>query len=121
MARVEIPYKFPSYNEYQNLNRKNPYAGASRKKQIEKDIAWFLNRLPEFKEPVWIHFHWIEGNHKRDLDNVSFAKKFILDALVKQGKLVNDNTKYVVGFMDTIEFMREWKVIVEIKEVEDGL
>ena len=57
------------------------------KKEVEIDIGWYINQLPEYKNPIKIHFHWVEENKKRDLDNVCFAKKFILDSMVKAGKL----------------------------------
>ena len=72
--------------------------------------------MPRFDNPIKIHFHWIEGNKKRDLDNVCFAKKFILDSMVKHGKLKDDNRKYVYAFTDTFEYGKETKVILEIEE-----
>ena len=86
------------------------------KRNIEDDIGICIRSLPRYKKPVKIHFHWIEGNKKRDLDNVSFAKKFILDSMVKTGKLQDDNKNYVRGFKDTFEYGKTTKVIVEIEE-----
>lgn len=87
------------------------------KKQIESDIAYFITKLPRFERPINIHFHWVEGNKRRDLDNVAFGKKFILDALVKCGKMKDDNRKFVTGFIDTFEYGKETKVIMYIEEV----
>lgn len=117
MNEIEIPMKLPSLNQYINECRKNKFAGAKMKKQIEDDIGWYINKLPKYENPVQIHFHWIEENKKRDLDNVSFAKKFILDSLVKAGKLKDDNRNCVTGFIDTFEYAKESKVIFKIKEV----
>ena len=64
-----------------------------------------------------ITFNWIESNRKRDLDNVAFAKKFILDALVKCGKMKDDNRNYVLGFVDEFFYSNETKVILKIEEV----
>ena len=47
---------------------------------------------------------------------VSFAKKFILDSMVKTEKLQDDNKNYVKGFKDTFEYGKTTKVIVEIEE-----
>ena len=115
--KIEIPMRLPSLNQYIYECRKNKYAGANMKKQIEKDLAWYINKLPRYDKTIQIHFHWIEENKKRDLDNVCFAKKFILDALVKAGKLKDDNRNCVSGFTDTFEYAKESKVILEIKEV----
>ena len=117
MIELEIPIKLPSLNQYINECRKNKYAGAKMKADVERDIGWYINTLPTYQKPLKIHFHWIEGNKKRDLDNVCFAKKFILDAMVKCGKLKDDNRNCVTGFTDTFEYAKETKVILEIEEV----
>ena len=120
MERIEIPYKFPSLNEYTSANRTKWQSGAKLKKQIQKEIGWFLKDLPTFTNPVFIEFTWIEGNRRRDWDNVTYAKKFILDALVEQGKLHDDGRKNVKGHRDNFSYKKdEWKVIVEIKEELD--
>lgn len=117
-AICKIDMKLPSANEYIQVCRTNPYKAAKFKNNLEADISLFITRLPRFENPVKIHFHWIESNKKRDLDNVAFAKKFILDALTKSGKLKNDNHKYVIGFTDTFEYGETTGVILEIEEVE---
>ena len=117
--KLEIPYKLPSLNQYINECRKNRYAGAAMKVKIEKELAWYINTLPTDKKPIKIHFHWVEGNKKRDLDNVCFAKKFILDCMVKCGKLKDDNRKCVTGFVDTFDYGKETKVILEITEISN--
>lgn len=113
-----IDLKMPSFNEYVNECRRNRYAANAMKRGLQDIIAVYIRDLPEFKKPVRIHFHWIEENHRRDLDNVSYAKKFILDALVECGKLANDSQKYVIGFIDTFDIGEWTKVIVDIEEVK---
>lgn len=120
MDRIEIPFRLPSLNQYINECRKNRYAGANMKRTVEKDIGWYINLLPKYKKPIKIHFIWIEENKKRDLDNVCSAKKFILDSMVKAGKLKNDNRNYVTGFIDTFKYGKESKVILEIEESEEN-
>lgn len=115
--KVIIPFRLPSLNNYILECRKNKYAGANMKKKVENDIMFFINKLPNYTKPINIHFHWVEENKRRDLDNVCFAKKFILDSMVKAGKLQNDNRNCVTGFTDTFEYGKESKVILEIKEV----
>ncbi len=63
-----------------------------------------------------ITFYWfVSGKH--DYDNVRFGAKYILDGMVKSGKLPNDSPKYIVGFggdyFTKVEKGQE-KVIVEI-------
>lgn len=119
MDKIEIPFRLPSLNEYikaSKVIKGNWNAGNQMKQDTQHSIYYFIKRLPEYKKPVKIHFHWVEENKKRDLDNICFAKKFILDSLVKAGKLKNDNRKYVAGFTDTFEYAKESKVILEITE-----
>lgn len=117
-ARVgcEIPMKLPSLNEYIRICRANPYLASKFKKDLEEDISFYLMELPRFKKPVKIHFHWVEENKRRDLDNVAYAKKHILDAMVKAGKLLDDNRKCVTAFTDTFSYGKEAKVILTIEE-----
>lgn len=114
----EIKCKLPSLNEYISACRSNKYGAAQFKRYEEQKISWYIGHLPTFDTPVKIHFHWVEGNKRRDLDNVCFAKKFILDAMVKMGKLKDDNRKCVCGFIDTFEYAKETKVILTIEEAE---
>ena len=120
MNKIEIPFRLPSLNQYINECRKNRYAGAKMKKDVDADIDWYINTLPKYQKPIKIHFHWIEENKRRDFDNICFAKKFILDSMVKAGKLKDDNRNYVVGFTDTFEYGKTSKVILEIEEVQNG-
>ena len=113
----EIDLKLPSLNEYIRVCRTNRFQAAKFKRDVEEDISWFIKRLPKFDNPVTIDFHWIEENKRRDLDNICFAKKFILDALVKAGKLKNDNRRYVTAFNDSFSYGDRAKVILTIKEL----
>ena len=118
MTSIEIPYKFPSLNEYTAACRGNAYGGAAMKKRVQKQIAPYIMKLPKYERPVYIHFHWVEGNNRRDWDNVTWNHKFILDAMVECGKLKDDNRKCVIGFGDTFEVQKgTYKVVLEISEV----
>lgn len=113
----EINAKLPSLNEYVRVCRANRYEASKYKRRIEGEIGLFLGRVPRFEKPVRLLFHWVERDSRRDLDNVAFSKKFILDALVKRGKLIDDGQRYVKGFEDTFAHGKETKVIVTIEEV----
>ena len=120
MIKIEIPYKFPSLNEYTAACRGNAYGGASMKKKVQKEISPYIMQLPKFENPVFIHFHWVEGNNRRDYDNISWNHKFILDSMVECGKLKDDNRKCVLGSTDTFSVENGvYKVILEISEVTD--
>lgn len=94
--------RLPSLNEYTKANRTNIYVGAKMKKDAQAQIKQGLQGVTrrEVLTPCQVRFKWYEPNEKRDLDNVAFAKKFILDALVEEGILPNDSPKYVRGFQD---------------------
>lgn len=109
--------RLPSLNTYINECRKNRYAGAKFKADLEKDIAFYLSALPKIEKPIKITFEWVEENRRRDIDNLSFSKKFILDAMVKIGVLSNDNRKHVTAFTDIFSYGKESKVILNIEEV----
>ena len=115
--RIEIPLKLPSLNEYINACRNNRYTGARMKLNTEQGIGWYLSKMPKYEKPIKIHFTWIEQNKKRDLDNICFAKKFILDAMQAYGKIKNDNLNYVTGFTDSFEIGDSYKVIMDIEEL----
>ena len=115
--------KLPSLNDYTNKCRSNKYEGAKLKAEVEYNIGWYiiqaLNKgtLRPTKKPVRIEFIWHEKTIKRDPDNIASAKKFILDAMQKQGVIVNDNRKYIKGFTDEIVDDKEDYVEVIIREV----
>lgn len=115
-AICEIPIKFLSFNGYVDLCRRNRYQSAKYKRQVEDEIYYYVKDLPRFNA-VHVRFHWVEENKRRDLDNVCYAKKFILDALVMYGKLKDDGPKYVKAFADTFGYGHKTKVVVEIVEV----
>jgi Holliday junction resolvase RusA-like endonuclease len=63
-------------------------------------------------------FRWYEPNKKRDLDNICFAKKFILDALVSNEIIVADGWRCVKGFTDNFFIDKEKpRIEVDIEKV----
>ena len=88
------------------------------KKKIQKDIKPYIQEIPHIDKPIKIGFMWIEKTKRRDYDNIAFAKKFILDAFVKYGKLKDDNRRCVTRFTDSFDYGNETKVILNIREVE---
>ena len=102
--KIKIVGKLPSLNEYIEACRRNPHCGAKMKASTEAAIIPQLAKLPKIDKPVHISFIWHEANKRRDKDNVAAGKKFILDALQKAGKLINDNNDYIAGFTDRFEY-----------------
>lgn len=117
MNKIEIPFSLPSLNDYIRECNKHRCAGAKHKKAVQKDISWFINKLPEYTNPIKIKFIWVEDKKPRDFDNVCFAKKYILDSMVNAGKIKDDNRNNVKGFRDDFIIGETRKVILEIEEI----
>ena len=125
MNHFIIKQKLPGLNEYINANRTNAYMGARFKAEVEETIIWAINQAraaetlhrPEGR--IIVNFEWHERTKRRDADNIASAKKFILDALVKSGVLIDDSRKYVVGFHDTIIDDKADFVIVDLIDLKE--
>lgn len=123
--RFEVPGKLPGLNEYTKQNRRNPYIGAAAKRGAQEGIMWAIKaaRLKPMKAPVHIHITWVEPDMRRDKDNIRFAAKFVLDALVEMGVIQNDNWKWIggsedVGLSDSYRVnAKNPRVIVEITQL----
>lgn len=120
MVKCEIKMKLPTLNEYVDVCRKNKYCAAKYKRQVEDAISLWVKWIPQFQRPVKIYFKWYEKDRRRDIDNVAFAKKFILDALVRCSVLKDDSRRYVVGFQDAFFYGKENKVILYFVEVNES-
>lgn len=98
-----IKGRLDNLNDYTNACRSNKYAGAGCKAKNEEIITDYINEQlvgVHFQGKTYLHFRWIEPNRNRDLDNVCFAKKFILDALVRSEVIETDGWSGVMGFTD---------------------
>ena len=117
-----IDGRLPNLNDYTKANRTSPIVGNKMKQDQEDYITGFiLEQLHgvRFEGKVFLHFRWIEANRNRDLDNICFAKKFILDALVKNGVIKTDGWRGVYGFTDEFDvepFNPRVEVLIEGKE-----
>lgn len=114
----------PNLNNYTKACRSNRFAGASMKQQAEKIVSAYIQQQLKgvhFDETVVLAFRWFEPNRKRDLDNICFAKKFILDALVTNGVIDNDNWSGVAGFTDEFFVDKEnARIEVDIELYKEG-
>jgi Holliday junction resolvase RusA-like endonuclease len=118
--KFEIDKRLMGLNEYTKANRTNKYVGSQAKKDEQRYIEWcIIEQLGNLRidKPVKGKFTWIEENKRRDLDNICFAKKFILDALVDMKVLKDDNRKIVTSFVDEFKYADKSKVIVELEEI----
>lgn len=114
---ISIPERLPGLNEYTRACRANRYAAAKLKRETEDMILYYLHGAQKVTKPVRIDFLWMERDHRRDLDNVAFAKKFVLDAMTTAGILPDDSQAWVQGFTDSLEHGKRYGVTIRI-EVE---
>jgi len=107
-------------NDHDKANRANKFAGAKLKKDMTDLVVWQMKGKKRVTSPCVLSFSWfISGKH--DYDNICFARKYILDGMVKAGVLENDSPKYVIGFGgDTfIKVSKgEEKVIIDVEEYD---
>lgn len=98
---IIIEGELTDLNTYINAERRNRFLGAKLKKQNTEDVAWQTKGKKKVKEyPVRIHIDWYTPTERKDPDNTSFAKKFLLDGLVDSGVLDGDTRKHIKGFSD---------------------
>ncbi|GAA6488430.1 RusA family crossover junction endodeoxyribonuclease [Gordonibacter urolithinfaciens] len=115
----EIPGKLSGLNEYTRACRANRYKGAAMKRTNQDIAALSIRaaRLKPYDGPVRVSITWVEPNMRRDPDNIRFAAKFVLDALVGEGVIPNDTQRYVKGISDRfLVNPKEPRIIVEMEE-----
>lgn len=110
---IYIEYPFTFLNEYIRLERSNKYKGAKIKRESTYALSLML-KGKKIQTPCKLKFTWIIANKKRDLDNIAFAKKFILDAMVKAKVIPNDNLTHIIGFVDEFEIGNKIGVRIEV-------
>lgn len=72
------------------------------KKKNERLVMAYILQAVNFGEiyeikkcPVQLNIKWYEPNDRKDIDNITFATKFIQDSLVRTGILEDDSRKYI--------------------------
>ena len=120
-AGMVVEGRFPSLNDFISAERANRHVGAKMKRR-ETDrarAAAVAAGMPRFVGPVSVRFLWVERDRRRDLDNVAFAKKFVLDGLVEAGVLEDDGQRHVAALQDTFEVdPARPRVVVEVEDVD---
>ena len=93
--------RFPTLNEYINIERGNKIASAKLKKDCTEQVYWQCKELnaKSVTGMVDVHFEWhVIGRH--DPDNIDFARKFILDGLVL-AKVIKDDSQQFIGYLSS--------------------
>ena len=101
MYRGKNYSRFPTLNEYINIERGNKIASAKLKKDCTEQVYWQCKELnaKSVTGMVDVHFEWhAKGRH--DPDNIDFARKFILDGLV-MAKVIKDDSQQYIGYLSS--------------------
>ena len=115
----EVSGRLAGCNDYVRMCRANARAGAKVKRENQDIVLWCIRQagLVPMRGKVDVKFTWIEPDMRRDKDNIRFAAKFILDALVEAGVLENDNWACVGSLSDDYLVNRSNpRVVVELEE-----
>lgn len=103
---IVIPGELTDLNTYIRAMNSNRFSGNAIKQDETNRVAWLCKgykikkKIEQMGPPYQIHITWYCKNQKKDLDNISFAKKFILDGMVKGGLIQGDGWKYINGFTE---------------------
>lgn len=124
MIVLTIPNNLPNLNDYTKANRTSKYVGAEMKLLAERKITYYImQQLNKTKtlERVFIKFIWVEKNKRRDPDNIAFAKKFLLDALVTNKIIANDGWACIDGFQDKFSLDKKRpRIEIYIEEIKEN-
>ena len=124
MNRFVIYGKLPGLNEYTRTNRGNKYLANKMKQDIQKNICKYIAFGVSMRDlekvdryPIGLKIKWYEPNNRRDIDNITFGTKFILDSMVCMGIIENDSRKYVDSIEHSVLTDKENpRIEVEINE-----
>ena len=113
--------KLPDLNSYIEAERSSRYKAAEMKKSATATCQWSCNQLRgkvDQCKRYHVSFEWHLPNRKLDNDNVcAFARKVILDGLVKAGVLKNDGANNIGNFKD--EFIYDGKTFTVVTLIEE--
>ena len=118
-----IEGRLDGLNDYIRACRTNFYVGNDMKKKNQKTVKKAIKRAKLHnvtKYPIKLKITWYEPNSKRDIDNITFASKFILDELVKSEIICDDSQKYVSEIQHSVQVDKDKpRIEVEITEKEE--
>lgn len=120
MVKFVIEGRLAGLNEYTESNRTNPRKGNRVKHNEQKIVTTAIRnaQLTPINKPVVVNITWYEKDNRRDVDNITAAKKFIMDSLVDTGILKDDNRRYVKQIVDTVHTDKDNpRIEVELIEV----
>ena len=109
---VELPFRLPGMNEmieargnmYASWGSKRRSAYTGMKDKYTNAVADELRSqgcVPdEPHKTIALSIRWYEKNRRRDPDNISASKKFLLDGMVLAGVIENDGFKNITSIKE---------------------
>lgn len=121
-VKIVIPFALPGLNELIAAERIHRQKAAKLKREHQRAVELCIKSQlrRSLREPVTMHYTWVERDRRRDKDNVSsFGRKIIQDALVGIHALRNDGWANIEGFTDTFQVDKKRpRIEVVIEETE---
>ncbi len=94
----------PDLNNYTKANRGNKYAGNKLKQDATNIVCLYAkSQLRGKYERMSLSITYYCKNKRKDKDNIAFAKKFILDGLIKAGVIPDDGWGQIEGWTESFE------------------
>lgn len=92
-----------------------------RKRSNENRNTWQSNRFEHLYQcRAHQPLQWFCRNKRKDMDNISFAKKFILDGMQEVGYLKNDGWNEIAGWEESFHVDRDNpRIEIEIEEAAE--
>ena len=126
--QIVIPKELTDLNTYINAERRHRMQGANiKKKETNACIAYLKQAInngfdiDHVEYPLQITFKWYAKDRRKDLDNIAYAKKYIMDAMQKVNLIENDGYKQVQRYTDIYLVDKEKpRVEIEIRSMSDG-
>ena len=124
MLTFTVTHKFPSLNEAIAEAKKHWSLYARMKRantNLVADYIRSLRRAGNFplevfdKASVYMIFEERAKGKLRDWDNITFAKKFILDGMVEACIIPDDSPKHIVSLTERVFYGDEYSVMVRIE------
>jgi Holliday junction resolvase RusA-like endonuclease len=121
---LTLSHKFPSLNEAIAAAKKHWASYYKMKKEhtgFVSDYVRLLRNMGGFPQEILDHvslyivFQEKVKGRLRDWDNITFAKKFILDGLVDAGVIHDDSPKHIVSITEKVFYGDEHTVTVRIE------
>lgn len=118
-SKVIVPGEFPTFNKVLNLSKGHWSHYHKKKKNLTSLVKGIIGNPSFTHERVRAHFKWYRKTNRADPDNIAFAKKYVIDGIVKSGLLAEDRWDNIIKLEDEFGIDKEQpRVEVRITEVE---